>query len=244
MKKNRIIVCVGLAFFLFGCANDISNKESDHLIRVAQKARETGNSEAAINFYKKAKEINENDPQIYLGIAEVYIDMKLLDAATEYLKMAEERSAPISKLCYLRGKIYLLSNQLDLAKKEFLKSDCPDCLNALGAMYDNSGDHEKAQRLYKRVISKDPNYIDAYNNLGLSMLLCKKYKEAIFYLENACSFPNANASYRGNLALGYGLCGDVKKAKEIYAKDFEGDELDEKVAYIEDIIAKPIKKRN
>ena len=56
-------------------------------------------------------------------------------------------------------------------------------------------------------------------------------------MENACSFPEANVSYRSNLALAYGLHGDVKKAREIYAKDFEGDELDEKIAYIEDMIA-------
>lgn len=237
MKKGSFIAYVGLVLLLSGCTGNNLDKESDHLIRVAQKARETGNSEAAVNFYKRAKEIDASNPQIYLGIAEVYIDMKLLDAAIEYLKMAKEHGASVSKSCYLHGKIYLLTGQLDLAEKEFSKADSSDCLNALGAIYDNSGDHEKAQSFYKRVIAKDPNYIDAYNNLGLSMLLCKKYKEAIFYLENACSFPNANASYRSNLALAYGLYGDVKKAREIYAKDYEDEELDEKIAYIEDMIA-------
>jgi Flp pilus assembly protein TadD len=43
--------------------------------------------------------------------------------------------------------------------------------------------------------------------------------------------------YRTNLALAYGLYGDVQKAKDVYAQDFEGKELEKKIAYLEDIIS-------
>jgi Flp pilus assembly protein TadD len=43
--------------------------------------------------------------------------------------------------------------------------------------------------------------------------------------------------YRSNLALAYGLYGDIGKAKMIYAQDFEGKELEKKVSYLEDIIS-------
>ena len=236
MKKN-FAMFFSLGFLLFGCTGPGQDSESTHLIRVAQKARDSSNPEAALNFYKRARELDPDNGRIYLGIAEVYIDMKLLDAATEYLKMAEDREASASKVSYLRGKIYLLTGQLDVAEKEFLKFDNADSLNALGAIYDNKGHHEKAQKFYKQVIAKDPNYIDAYNNLGLSLLLENKYRDAIFYLESACSFPGANINYRSNLALAYGLGGNMKKARETYAKDFEGEELEERIANLEDIIA-------
>lgn len=236
MKKS-VSVFVSLGVLLFGCASPEQESKSVHLIRVAQKARDSSNPEAALNFYKKAKEIDPENAQIYLGISQVYIDMKLLDAATEYLKEAEAHKASPSKVSYLRGKVHLLSGRVDLAEKEFSKFESKDAMNALGAIYDNKGEHEKAQGLYKRVIVKDPNYIDAYNNLGLSLLLERKYKDAVFYLESACTFPEANVNYRSNLALAYGLSGNMRKAREIYSKDFEDEALEERVANLEDIIA-------
>lgn len=236
MKRN-FSVLVSFGFLLFGCAGPEQNDESSRLIRIAQKARNSSNPEAALSFYKKAKELNPENSLVYLGIGEVYIDMKLLDAATEYLKLAENHGASPSRVSYLRGKVYLLSGRIDLAEKEFLKFENADSLNALGAIYDNKGQHEKAQSLYKRVIVKDPNYIDAYNNLGLSLLLERKYKDSIFYLESACSFPNANVNYRSNLALAYGMSGNIKKAREVYAKDFEDEALEERISNLEDIIA-------
>ena len=236
--KRSVAIFVSLGFLLFGCAGSgEEDTESVHMIRIAQKARNSSNPEAALNFYERAKKLDPNNGQIYLGISEVYMDMKLLDAAEEYLKMAEDRGASKSKICYVRGKIYLLSGKLDLAEKEFLKFENADSLNALGTIYDNKRQHEKAQKFYKQVIAKEPNYIDAYNNLGLSLLLQNKFNDAIFYLENACSFPEANIHYRSNLALAYGLSGNMKKAREIYSKDYEDEALEERIANLEDILA-------
>ena len=236
MRKN-IAIFIGLGVLLFGCVGPDQDSESVHLIRVAQKARNSSNPEAALSFYKKAKELDPDNAQIYLGLGEVYVDMNLLDAAVEYLKMAEDRGASPSKISYLRGKIHLLSGKPGLAEKEFSKFENEDSLNALGAIYDKRNEREKAQRFYKRVIAKDPNYIDAYNNLGLSLLLERKYRDAIFYLESACTFPGANVNYRSNLALAYGLSGNMKKSREVYAKDFEDEALEERIANLEDIIA-------
>ncbi len=235
MKRLLLFSC--LSFIFVGCVSNENQDDLNKILRLAQKARETGNPEAAVNFYKQARSIDNSNPKIFLGLSEIYIDMKLLDAAMEYLKIAESNGADINRVCYLRGKVYLLSDKTDKAEQEFKKSQSVDCLNALGTICDNKGEHEKAQHLYKMVITKDPNYIDAYNNLGLSLLLCDRYKDAIFYLENACSLPNASALYRGNLALAYGMYGDIAKAKQIYAQDFEGNALNEKIAYLEDIIA-------
>jgi Flp pilus assembly protein TadD len=221
---------------LVGCAGR-EEQSSSPMVRIAKKARQSGNSEAAISFYNKALAIDRENTEAYLGLAESYIDLKLLDAALEYIKKAENLECDKGKAHYLRGKIYLLSEDKDKAEKEFLKSSSVDSMNALGAILDGRGEHEKAQQLYKQVIAKDPNYIDAYNNMGLSLMLCDKHKDAIFYLENACSLPEANVTYRSNLALAYGLTGDVEKARSIYAQDFDGDELEEKVAYLEDIIS-------
>lgn len=235
---NYIIVVSFL--FLCGCAGGPSKKEknsADSMIRIAQKARNAGNSEAAVNFYNRALKINPSSWRAYLGLAEVYIDTNLLDGALEYIKKADELGAPASRSFYLKGKIALLRGDSKTAERLFLKSGSIDALNGLGALYDDREDHQRAQELYKKVIEKDPNYIDAYNNMGLSLLLSGKYQQAIFYLENACSLPESDVTYRSNLALAYGLSGDISKARTVYSQDFEGDELEEKVAYVEDLLA-------
>lgn len=239
MKKvlGLTLLCV----LLYGCVNKQIDKkiQSEKMLRIGDKARASGNQEAAASFFKKAIELNESSPHAYLGLAKLYIDMKLLDAAEQYIKLAEERHISKSQSSYLRGKIFLLQGNEKAAEKEFLKGkNNIDSMNALGAVYDGRGEHEKAQKLYKKVIAKNPIYIDAYNNMGISLLLCDKYEKSIFYLENACSLEDANVTYRSNLALVYGLSGNISKARFIYAQDFEGDELEEKIAYLEEIVAK------
>lgn len=235
-KAVAVFVFVGL----FGCSGPNGNTGMNSpasMIRVAKKARQTGNSEAAINFYNKALQLDSSSAEAYVGLAEVYIDKNLLDAALEYVGKAEERGCDVRKSNYLRAKIFLLRGDVKSAEELFLKSGNIDSLNALGAIYDEREEHQKAQAMYRRVIAQDPNYIDAYNNMGLSLLLCERYTDAIFYLENACSLPEASATYRSNLALAYGLSGNISKARAVYAQDFEGDELKEKVAYVEDMLA-------
>lgn len=238
--KNKLYRAAFICFFalLTGCSGSSdrgAELSSVSLIRIAQKARKSGNSEAAVNFYNKAIEISHGDADAYLGLAEVYIDTKLLDAAIEYIKKAENIGCEVSRSAYLRAKVALLSGETKKAELLLVKSGSVDAMNALGAIYDEREEHKKAQEMYKKVISQDPNYIDAYNNMGLSLLLCEKYRDAIFYLESACSLPEANVTYRSNLALAYGLSGNIAKARSVYAQDFEGDELEEKVAYVEDL---------
>lgn len=241
LKSKSFSFAAVISFVLLcGCASDVSKSQkisAESMVRIAQKARNAGNSEAATNFYNRALKINPKSWRAYLGLAEVYIDNNLLDGAVEYLNKSDELGAPHSQSYYLRGKIALLKGDSRTAERFFTKSGSIDSLNGLGALYDDREEHKKAQSFYKKVISKNPNYIDAYNNMGLSLLLSGKYHDAVFYLENACSLPNADVTYRSNLALAYGLSGDMDKARATYAQDFEGDELEEKVAYVEDLLA-------
>ncbi|MDR1362339.1 MAG: tetratricopeptide repeat protein [Holosporaceae bacterium] len=231
-----------VVLLISGCAeksgSDRSGRviNSSSLMRVASKARRTGNTEAAISLYTKAIEKDRSDPGGYLGLAECYVDKNVLDAASEYVIKAEKANCSPQAASYIRGKIFLLGGDSSAAEKEFLKHETPDSLNALGAICDSREEHAKAQSLYRRVIAMSPDYIDAYNNMGISMMLCKHYEKAIFYLKSACALPEADVTYRSNLALAYGLSGEVAKAKEIYAQDFEGQELESRVAYIEDLL--------
>jgi Flp pilus assembly protein TadD len=220
---------------LAGCAGH--KEKLAVMVRIAQKARLSGNSEASIKFYEQALALDPNNTEALLGIAEAYIDMNLRDAASEYIKKAMKLGCDAAKAAYLRGKIHLLSGDYAEAEKEFQRSATVDAKNALGAIYDGRGEHLRAQKLYQQVIAMSPSYIDAYNNMGLSLMLSGKHKEAVHYLQNACSLPSANPAFRSNLAIACALSGDIKQAKSIYAQDYDGAELQAKEAYLEDIVS-------
>ena len=73
---------------------------------------------------------------------------------------------------------------------EIVKQDPEKAYNyyVLGYVNQKSGDYEKAQEYYKTAIEKDPELVDAYNNLGLC------------YLEQAKEFwaANENVNIRSN----------------------------------------------
>lgn len=57
-------------------------------------------------------------------------------------------------------------------------------------------DYPSAERFYKEVIDFNPQYIDAYHNLGICYFLWGKYKLAIEYLEKAIELsPYSGYSY-------------------------------------------------
>lgn len=249
MCKRCIIMCslLGCILSMSGCSEKQRSMESDKpivfkqptaeaLIRVAIKARKSGNLDSAMNFFKKALELEKENKNANIGIAEAYIDLNLLDGAQVYIKKALSYGASKDKANYLYGKIELLKGNEAAAEKLFKSSNHMDALNALGTVYDGRGEHQKAQQIYQKVISQDPNYADAYNNMGLSLMLSDKYEEAVFYMENACSLPGSSGLYSSNLALAYGLSGNIEKARDVYRQDFDEEAVEERMSHIKDLI--------
>lgn len=235
MFKYLILCSLALA----GCSDSSEkDRKAASLLNVAKAARQSGNPEAAIKFYNKAlDEKNQESPEALLGLAEVYIDRGILSSAEVFISRAEKLSPDLPAAHYLRGKIFLLKGDVKAAEAEFKKDkNHIDSINALGSIYDGFKQHAEAQLLYQKVISKDPNYVDAYNNMGCSLLIEGKYNDAIFYLESACKLPDATPAYRLNLALAYGFIGNMPKAKSILEQDYDGKDLNEKIAYIQDIV--------
>ncbi len=104
----------------------------------------------------------------------------------------------------------------DLESQLFYKCD-PEVYNLMGVIYLNLKDWKKAEESLSRALKIDPNFSEAYNNLGLLFLLQGKYQTAISYFEKAIANPlytNAHSA-KTNMAQAYYLLGDKEKALEI-----------------------------
>jgi tetratricopeptide (TPR) repeat protein len=87
-------------------------------------------------------------------------------------------------------------------------------------LYDTGDDRLLAnmQTIANEILRIKPNHVESLSNLSITYLLNKKYDEAIGVLLRAEKIAPDDAIVLGNIAQGYKLKGDNKKAVEYYEK--------------------------
>ena len=81
------------------------------------------------------------------------------------------------------------------------------------------GDHAAAQKNYHQVLTLDPANQSAKNNLALSMALAGDDAGGIKILEDVSKSASATATNRQNLALLYGVSGQMAQAEQVSRAD-------------------------
>ena len=83
----------------------------------------------------------------------------------------------------------------------------PDLVEAnklLGLAYDHRGQHKQAQEYYERARGVAPQNADVLNNLGHSLYLDNRFKDALALLKTAARLAPTDTRVANNLALVYG----------------------------------------
>ena len=117
--------------------------------------------------------------------------------------------------------------------------DRPDLclLSVQGAVLDQMGRHEEAQRYYAtalRIVPDDPSVL---SNLGLSYALSKDLVRAELTLRRAMARPNADQRVRQNLALVVGLQGRFPEAETIAKADLPPEVAAANMGYLRQMLA-------
>jgi Flp pilus assembly protein TadD len=112
--------------------------------------------------------------------------------------------------------------------------DQPDwrLLSVTGAVLDQMGRHEEAQRYYASALKIAPDEPSVLSNLGLSYALAKDLKRAEETLRRASANGSVDKRVRQNLALVVGLQGRFPEAETIARADLPPDEATANVAYL------------
>ena len=97
--------------------------------------------------------------------------------------------------------------------------------------FDLAGQHEAAQDAYRAGLQIAPDSMLLRNNLGLSLALSGKHAEAIEMLRAVADEPGAKARNRQNLALAYGLAGDLTAAERISRLDPDEESVQNNLSY-------------
>jgi Flp pilus assembly protein TadD len=117
--------------------------------------------------------------------------------------------------------------------------DQPDwrILSVQGAVLDQMGRHQEAQRHYASALRLVPDEPSVLSNLGLSYALSKNLPQAETTLRRAAARPGAEPKVRQNLALVVGLQGRFQEAETIARGDLSPDEAAANVAYLRQMLS-------
>lgn len=98
------------------------------------------------------------------------------------------------------------SNLGDLQKldpEERQKICDPEVYNLFGVVYMAKKDYTKAEDYFKSALMLDPDFSEAYTNLGSLRMMQEKYQEAISYFEKALSNPLYPRAYIALANMGW-----------------------------------------
>jgi len=216
---------------------DVTGKEVDAaLMRAGEASRQRGDYAAAAAFFKRAENAEPKSIEALNGLGESLAaggaGREAADAFRKALVIDEKNARALRGL----GNALIAQDQADLAIEQFEKALAIDprdyrAYSGLGVAYDSLANHDKAQEFYYAGLEIAPNDTVLRNNLGLSLAFAGHYKGAIEILRPLALRPGATARDRQNLALVYGLSGDIEQAKKFSRLDMDSKEVERNLSY-------------
>lgn len=219
-----------------GTAPELTKKERG-FINLAESMERSGDIKGAEKLYKNAIKASGGNVTAHLSLADMYFRQGRQDDAAKILATAEEIRPNDIKLNQALGKLNVRQGKPQEALNHFsrgLKASPNDfsLLNGKGVALDMLDRHEEAVASYQHALKFGTGEDEtlANNNLALSYIMSGEYDKAIELL-TALVQDNDSAVIRQNLALAYGLKGDMPNAKKWSGKDLDGQKLKENIRF-------------
>jgi Flp pilus assembly protein TadD len=201
---------IGSAMQMYARASTLRPEWLPPVLRQAQTAQAAGLHSEAANAFRRAIEIDSANITAQLGLGRASLAQRDFNGALEAFTAAA-RLAPEDNRGY----------------------------NGAGIALDMMGRHEEAQERYITGIERSPDNLPLKNNLGLSLALTENFNEAITLLKDASGETEAGVGTRQNLALVYGLSGDMDSAREAASIDLPPSDVANNLAFYDRLRAMP-----
>ncbi len=131
------------------------------------------NTEKAVSLYEKCAELGYESKQCYYRIIGTLQAAEDLEGSLNYIKKGKELFPEESEFLIQETNYYLKAKEFEKAEENLKQAIDTDPNNAmlhfvLGTAMDQLDKSDGAISAYKKAIEIDPNYLDAYHNLGAS----------------------------------------------------------------------------
>lgn len=229
-----------LLFPLGGCSflSEEWTEEEQKTVRVAKKMHDQEEYRSAYKLYQQILDHHPSSLEAIIGTSKALYALRDYNQALYTLKQGEKYHGDHRDLKLEIGKAYLAMNDPHNALKAYqvvLKEDHKMLrpLNGVAVAYDLLKNHEEAQKWYHEALSVEPHAHKTLSNLGLSYALGGKADLAINTLSPLVQSTHTTMRDRHNLAIAYGMQGNIKKAIQIFSVDLEKTAVEENIRYIQ-----------
>ncbi len=214
----------------------IPSEREMSLIRQAQATARAGDAQNAIALYREAASLSHGAIEAHLALAALLQEQGDVAGAREVLQEAKQRQPKHPAIDLALGKLEVHAGRgaEALVHYEAGLAEWPqniDLLNGKGVALDLLGRHTEAQQAYLAALGQGKSKTEFIsNNLAMNYIMIGRYTEAIEVLEG---IPNVQGIpvMRQNLALAYGLKGDMESAKQWAQPDLTKEQLQENIAF-------------
>jgi tetratricopeptide (TPR) repeat protein len=192
-----------------------------------------GNLEEATTSYDQALAIDSVNYDAVNGLVNIYVRQKRTDQAHARVDQAigsqPGNKEALATLHYLKAQVYVVEKNSSSAEAELRRSleNNPNYLAsyfALGALFANTSQQDRAIAEYRRVIERRPDDVTAYTLIGMIEDSRRNYDAAADNYRKALQLDQTSAIAANNLAW-------------IYA-DYGKGNLDEAVGLAQSVVQK------
>ncbi len=232
MRKLLFLVCLFGSCFLI--AFEANAQTSDSYIQTAIKLKAEKKYEEALDYCRRAINIDPNNAWAYNVRASVYLDLQLYDKAIADFNTALKLVPNYTNAQLYRAVAYYYKQDYQKALLDYsavVKEEPKNTYAILGRgnCYFSLNDYDKALADYSLCIRIDPKYSYAWNGRGITYNAKGDYSKAIIEFSEAIRLsPNFAAAW-GNRGLAYLNIQDYTKAINDYTQSIY---LDATQAYV------------
>ena len=200
---GAVALLVGVAAnWPLGSVNELRSTTALNL--GARLAQEPGLDEGAIAAYRRALEIDPQQPAALNGLGLLLARQGRWGEAVPLFEQALREDPSLADAHYNLGVAFNAIGKSDLARQQFkaaLDGDPlhADALHALGALLTDENQLSEAEQLLRRAVRIDPGHAGAWNSLGILYARRSDFRAAIDSFERAVAADPGNAAARQNL---------------------------------------------
>jgi Flp pilus assembly protein TadD len=216
------------------------NEKATKLIQLGNRLREKGDLNGAAEMYRRAMRADSESPLPPAALGDTLRHLGQYGEAEEVYHQALAKH-PYSGLA-LQGYGVLLieAGQPDAAVTLLVPAVDEDVadhrvFNVLGIAYDALGDHTEAQNQYLAGLGMAPGNRSLSNNMALSLALQERYEAAVAQVQGLLTGTETDNPLLHNLALIYGLGGDIGEAGKILRELLPEADVANNLAYYQNL---------
>ena len=236
-----VAIAAAFAFSTAGCMTT-QPMETTGTLGIAPAPRNDADWRRSAEAWGDRYRANPSDPEAAINFAQALRGMGQRAQAAAVLEQSSIQNPKHTGIAGAYGRALADTGNYKQALEVLNRAHAPDqpdwrILSVQGAVLDQVGRHDEAQRYYATALRIVPDEPSVLSNLGLSYALAKDLVRAETTLRRAATQARADARVRQNLALVVGLQGRFAEAETIARADLPSEEAAANVTYLRQMLA-------